>query len=132
LAGVFFTSQGGPSLDFGPELLLPAFAAAFLGSTQFLPGKFNVWGTLLAIYVLATGVQGLELVSGAAWLSDMFNGVALILAVAMSVSRGTPGTRRRWRGGSTTRGPATPEDSIEPPEPERSKQALTEEAARST
>jgi ribose transport system permease protein len=95
LAGVLFTSQGGPSLDFGPALLLPAFAAAFLGSTQFLPGKFNIWGTLLAIYVLATGVQGLELVSGAAWLSDMFNGVALILAVAMSVSRGGPGGRRR-------------------------------------
>ena len=38
------------------------------------PGRFNVWGTLLAIYVLATGVQGLQLVSGAAWLSDMFNG----------------------------------------------------------
>ena len=94
LAGVLFTSQGGPSLDFGPELLLPAFAAAFLGSTQFYPGKFNVWGTLLAIYVLATGVQGLELVSGAAWLSEMFNGVALIIAVAMSVNRGRPGTRR--------------------------------------
>ena len=103
LAGVFFTSQGGPSLDFGPELLLPAFAAAFLGSTQFQPGKFNVWGTLLAIYVLATGVQGLELVSGAAWLSDMFNGVALILAVAMSVSRSTPASRRRLAGGGATK-----------------------------
>ena len=94
LAGVLFTSQNGPSLDFGPALLLPAFAAAFLGSTQLQPGKFNVWGTLLAIYVLATGVQGLELVSGAVWLSDMFNGVALIIAVALSVNRNT-GVRRR-------------------------------------
>jgi len=99
LAGVLFTSQGGPSLDFGPALLLPAFAAAFLGSTQLQPGKFNVWGTMLAIYVLATGVQGLELVSGAAWLSDMFNGVALIIAVALSVRRGKPGSARRWLGG---------------------------------
>jgi ribose transport system permease protein len=94
LAGVLFTSQTGVSLDFGGALLLPAFAAAFLGSTQFQPGKFNVWGTLLAIYVLATGVQGLELVSGAAWLSEMFNGVALIIAVALSVNRGRPKTRR--------------------------------------
>ena len=45
-AGILFTSQNGPSLDFGPTLLLPAFAAAFLGSTQLMPGKFNVWGTL--------------------------------------------------------------------------------------
>jgi ribose transport system permease protein len=95
LAGILFTSQNGPSLNFGPALLLPAFAAAFLGSTQLLPGKFNVWGTLLAIYVLAVGVQGLELVSGAVWLSDMFNGVALILAVALSVNRGTTWARRR-------------------------------------
>ena len=51
------------------------------------PGRFNVWGTLLAIYVLATGVQGLQLVSGASWLSDMFNGVALIIAVALSIQR---------------------------------------------
>lgn len=95
LAGVLFTSQTGPSLDFGPALLLPAFAAAFLGSTQLLPGKFNVWGTLLAIFVLATGVYGLELVSGAPWLNDMFNGVALIVAVAMSINRGT--SMMRWR-----------------------------------
>ena len=65
LAGVMFSSLNGPSLNFGPTLLLPAFAAAFLGSTQLTPGRFNVWGTLLAIYVLATGVQGLQLVSGA-------------------------------------------------------------------
>jgi ribose transport system permease protein len=87
LAGVLYTSLTGPSLTFGNSLLLPAFAAAFLGSTQLLPGRFNVWGTLIAIYVLATGVQGLELVSGQQWLSPMFNGVALILAVALAVGR---------------------------------------------
>jgi ribose transport system permease protein len=87
LAGVIFSSLNGPSLNFGATLLLPAFAAAFLGSTQLIPGRFNVWGTLLAIYVLATGVQGLQLVSGASWLSDMFNGVALIIAVALSIQR---------------------------------------------
>ena len=82
-----FSSLNGPSLNFGGTLLLPAFAAAFLGSTQLIPGRFNVWGTLLAIYVLATGVQGLQLVSGASWLNDMFNGVALIIAVALSIQR---------------------------------------------
>ena len=82
-----FASLNGPSLNFGGTLLLPAFAAAFLGSTQLIPGRFNVWGTLLAIFVLATGVQGLQLVSGASWLNDMFNGVALIIAVALSIQR---------------------------------------------
>jgi ribose transport system permease protein len=87
LGGVLFSSLTGPSLTFGATLLLPAFAAAFLGSTQLQPGRFNVWGTLIAIYVLATGVEGLELVSGQQWLSDMFNGVALIAAVALAVWR---------------------------------------------
>ena len=94
LAGVLFCSLTGPSLQFGPALLLPAFAAAFLGSTQLKPGRFNVWGTLLAIFVLATGVEGLQLVSGAQWLNDMFNGVALVLAVALAGIR----RNRRRRG----------------------------------
>ncbi len=97
LAGVMFSSLNGPSLDFGSTLLLPAFAAAFLGSTQLIPGRFNVWGTLLAIYVLATGVQGLQLVSGASWLSDMFNGVALIIAVALSIKRSPSALAQRIR-----------------------------------
>ncbi len=83
-AGVLYSSLAGPSLTFGSSLLLPAYAAVFLGSTQLLPGRFNVWGTLIAIYVLATGVQGLEFVTSAQWLSDMFNGVALISAVAFA------------------------------------------------
>jgi ribose transport system permease protein len=97
LAGVMFSSLNGPSLDFGSTLLLPAFAAAFLGSTQLIPGRFNVWGTLLAIYVLATGVQGLQFVSGASWLSEMFNGVALIIAVALSIKRGPSAFGHRIR-----------------------------------
>jgi ribose transport system permease protein len=97
LGGVLFSSLTGPSLTFGATLLLPAFAAAFLGSTQLQPGRFNVWGTLIAIYVLATGVEGLQLVSGQQWLSDMFNGVALIAAVALAGWR----QRRIARGRSS-------------------------------
>jgi ribose transport system permease protein len=87
LAGVFFSSLSGPSLTFGPELLLPAFAAAFLGSTQLKPGRFNVWGTVLAVYILQTGVRGMELWTSVGWLNDMFNGVALIAAVSFAVWR---------------------------------------------
>jgi ribose transport system permease protein len=86
-AGVLFVSLTGPSVVFGDSLLLPAFAAVFLGSTQLAPGKMNVWGTLIAIFVLATGVQGLQLVSGVTWVASMFNGVALIAAVALAVGR---------------------------------------------
>jgi ribose transport system permease protein len=84
VAGILYASLAGPSLTYGPALLLPAFAAVFLGSTQFRPGRFNVWGTVLAVYVLATGVEGLSFVTSVQWLSYMFNGVALIAAVAFA------------------------------------------------
>jgi ribose transport system permease protein len=86
-AGVLYVSLTGPSLSFNQTLLLPSFAAVFLGSTQLKPGRFNVWGTLIAIFVLAIGVQGLQLVSGIQWVQDMFNGVALIVAVSLSLKR---------------------------------------------
>jgi ribose transport system permease protein len=87
IAGVLYGSLSGPSLTFGSGLLLPAFAAAFLGTTQLFPGRFNVWGTLIAVYVFATGIKGLQLVTSAQWLGDMFYGVALIIAVALAVWR---------------------------------------------
>jgi ribose transport system permease protein len=70
----------------------------FLGSTQLSPGKMNVWGTLVAILVLAAGVQGLQLVTGVTWVAAMFNGAALIAAVALAVGR----ERRMARGGRRT------------------------------
>jgi ribose transport system permease protein len=87
VAGVLYSSLSGPSLTFGSALLLPGFAAVFLGSTQLKPGKFNVWGTLIAVYALATGIQGLQFVTNAQWLSGMFDGVALIVAVSFAVWR---------------------------------------------
>lgn len=89
-AGVLVSSSlgtGDPTI--GPPYLLPAFSAAFLGSTQFRGGRFNVWGTLLAVYVLATGVKGLQLAGAPIWIPDLFNGVALLLAVGLAKYQGT-------------------------------------------
>jgi ribose transport system permease protein len=85
-AGVMLTMQlGASSYGAGNAYLLPSFAAAFLGSTQIKPGRFNVLGTLVAIYLLAIGVKGLQLqYPGNPWISDLFNGAALIVAVAVS------------------------------------------------
>lgn len=68
----------------GPSFLLPAFSAVFLGSTQFRSGRFNVWGTVVAVYVLAVGVKGLQLGGAPVWIPDLFNGLALILAVGLA------------------------------------------------
>jgi len=92
LAGTLLAAKIG-SVDplAGPSYLLPAFAACFLGMTQLKPGRFNVWGTFVALYLLATGVKGLQLVGGQLWITDLFNGVALIGAVSLAVL----GERRR-------------------------------------
>lgn len=85
LAGLLTSARlavGDPTV--GPGYLLPAYAAAFLGSTQFHGGRYNVWGSVLAVYVLAVGVKGLQLAGAPVWIPDLFNGVALLVAVAMS------------------------------------------------
>jgi ribose transport system permease protein len=82
-------STGDPTI--GPSYLLPAIAAAFLGSTQFRGGRYNVWGTVVAVYVLATGVKGLQLAGAPVWTPDMFNGVALLVAVAGAKYQRSPG-----------------------------------------
>jgi len=68
----------------GPSFLLPAFSAVFLGATQFKAGRFNVWGTVISVYVLAIGVKGLQLSGAPVWIPDLFNGLALLLAVTLS------------------------------------------------
>ncbi len=86
LAGVLVAARiGSVSPTLGPSYLLPAFAACFLGATQIKVGRFNVWGAVIAIYLLATGVKGLQLAGGQLWVTDMFNGVALIGAVSIAV-----------------------------------------------
>ena len=44
-----------------------------------------MWGTLIAIFTLATGVKGLQLVTGVQRLAGMFDGVALVVAVGFAV-----------------------------------------------
>ena len=83
------SSLGAGDPTIGPAYLLPAFSAAFLGSTQFRGGRFNVWGTVVAVYVLAAGVKGLQLAGAPIWIPDLFNGVALLLAVGLAKYQGT-------------------------------------------
>lgn len=85
LAGVLLAaSLGSTGPSIGPGYLLPAFAAAFLGATTIEPGRLNVWGTLVAVYFLVTGVTGLQLLGVSSYVQDMFYGGVLITAVAIS------------------------------------------------
>jgi ribose transport system permease protein len=106
LAGVVESaSLGGGDPTIGPSYLLPAFTATFLGSTQFRRGRFNIWGTIVAVYVLQAGIQGLELAGAPVWIPDLFDGVALAAAVGLARfelrSESGAAIRRLLRFGST-------------------------------
>jgi ribose transport system permease protein len=89
VAGVLLTSNtGGADPTAGPGYLFPALAAVFLGATTVRPGRYNIWGTVIGVYVVAVGVSGLSLMGAAAWVNSVFNGAALVIAVALSTLMG--------------------------------------------
>jgi len=65
--------------------LLPPITAAFLGASAIKLGRFNVAGTLVAIYLVAVGVTGLQMLGFESWISDVFNGAFLIFAVGLTL-----------------------------------------------
>jgi ribose transport system permease protein len=85
IGGILVTAQvGAADASSGPDFLLPAYAAAFLGATAIRPGFFNVWGTLIAIFLVAIGITGLQLKGVETWVTPVFNGSVLLLAVSVS------------------------------------------------
>jgi len=68
----------------GLTFLLPAFAAGFLGATSISPGRFNPWGSFVAVYFLVTGITGLTILGIQTYVQNLFYGGGLVLAVAIS------------------------------------------------
>ena len=103
-AGIVLQSQlqvGQSSV--GQEYLLPAFTAALLGATSVRPGRVNVWGTVLAVAVLAVTVAGLNQLGAPFFVEPLFNGAMLILAVGLAVQASQ---RRSKRGSEADRAAA--------------------------
>jgi ribose transport system permease protein len=85
IAGVLSAgTSGGADPTSGTALLLPAFAAAFLGATTIMPGRFNPWGSLIAVYFLVTGIAGFQILGVESFVQNLFYGGALVVAVALS------------------------------------------------
>lgn len=68
----------------GPEFMLPAFVGALLGSTTIHPGRVNVFGTIVAVLVLAIGIAGLQQFGGGFFVEPIFQGSSLILSVGLA------------------------------------------------
>lgn len=92
---VLASTLGSGSPTAGTPYLLPAFATAILGATQFKRGRVNAWGTVAGVLMLGCGLTGLALAGAPDWSRNCFIGVVLLSALsATSFRNGTIGGRR--------------------------------------
>jgi ribose transport system permease protein len=90
LAGLFLFGQSGSAdATFGSGYLLTVIAAVFLGYTAVRPGRYNALGSLVGMLVLAVGTTGIEVLAAPIWLTDVFSGAILFVAVAIANVLGT-------------------------------------------
>ncbi|MBS1895637.1 MAG: ABC transporter permease [Actinobacteria bacterium] len=90
-AGIALASRiGSADPSVGPEYLIPAFSAAFVGASQFRHGRFNPWGTVVAVLMIGTGSVGLLLAGTPNWTPQVFQGVVLIAAVGITQMQRRP------------------------------------------
>jgi ribose transport system permease protein len=84
LAGLLLASQtGAASPTYGSPFLLPAYAAVFLGATV-QRGRFSIVGSFLAVYLLAVGTTGLQMLGSPEWVTQVFSGAVLVVAVSLA------------------------------------------------
>jgi ribose transport system permease protein len=86
VAGALLTSSnGGGDATTAISYLFPSLAAVFLGRTAIDPGHYNVWGTMLGLFFVAVAVDGFTLMGAPNSVTQMFNGAALVISVAIAV-----------------------------------------------
>lgn len=84
-AGLIVLGQtGAAQAGIGDPYLLPAYAATFLGAATIKPGRFNPIGTFVAVLLLAVGTTGLQLFGLSNWVTNVFDGAILIVAIGLA------------------------------------------------
>jgi ribose transport system permease protein len=78
------SSVGAATSESGSSLLIPSFAAAFLGATAFYAGRFNPLGTAVAVYLVAVLINGLQQLGASLWVTPVLQGATLLLAIGLS------------------------------------------------
>lgn len=85
VAGLIFLGYfGAVDPGVGSQYMLQPLAAAFLGTTAIVIGRFNALGTVVALYLLIVGITGLQVLGAQTWVTNLFYGLALMIAVTAS------------------------------------------------
>ena len=85
VAGVLLTAQADSSFsNAGQPYLLPAFAAAFLGTTLHRSGRFNISGTIVGVLMLGVIQTGLTMLQLSTAAVNLAQGGVLLAAVLAS------------------------------------------------
>lgn len=85
IAGVLLLArQGAATSDNGMTMLFPALTAVLLSTITLELGRPSVAGTIVAIFLVAVSVSGLTLLGAPAWVGPVFDGAALLAAVAFT------------------------------------------------
>lgn len=78
---LYLARQGSASPTIGNGYILPAYAAAFLSTAAFQPGRFNINGVVVAVLFVAIGSVGLLFAGLPPWVQQVFQGGALVIAL---------------------------------------------------
>ena len=82
LAGFLFAGKQTTAYPLsGLDVLLPSFAACFIGAAMFKIGEFNVPGTIVGVMIATITSNGLILMSVPAYASYFFQGAILLAAI---------------------------------------------------
>lgn len=114
IASILYSSQYRTgSLASAPNLLLPIFTAAMLGSSVIRPGRPNILGTIVAVVLLGVGLAGLLQLGYGVSAQDLFNGLALIVGVGIAgaAARRAVTVRSSSEATGTLQLPSLPEDA---------------------
>lgn len=107
VAGILLVAySGSANPTIGPTFTLTALASAFLGAVSFKVGRLNVPGTIVAIFFLSINITGLTYAGVQNWITEVFTGLTLILAVALAAILSKERKAKRSSSVEQTRNPA--------------------------
>ncbi len=87
LAAAVESTRVGAIYEQGKFYMLPVFAACFLGSSMFVPGRVNVFGTLVGALFLGVIEKFMNMINVESYIVSIAQGVILIVAVGLVAFR---------------------------------------------